>query len=443
MLYLRQYGMLLIWIMAFCRDTSFGFFSPVKNIGADRLFLLSLPCQNTRCVNLYLFNPENDLAIAFGGVNYTPPPAAQLIGRELSLLPLWYADEGTPTIIAPPDSVSDDFRRSLEPLGLSVSTITWPQLAECRVDHVNVWGWNHDLTRRLRLTGVAETLLPTPAQCDRIRALSHRRLATEVGQYLSGYIDYPFPKLPIELHTPNEVRAFTEQPEHRVLKAPWSGSGRGLYWNLYGYDRSLAQWSNGVLQKQGVLMGEPFYDKVSDWAMEFHSDGRRVTFAGYSSFLTDGHGAYKSNRLATDDLLCRELCSAVGDDLIEQVRKSLIDFFTTRIASCYRGYFGVDMMLYRTSDGTVRLHPFVEVNLRMNMGMVARRIADRFVAEGCEGVYRVDYYPRKSELYHDHLERQHENPAVIRQGKFVKGYFALTPVWPHSRYRASIEVSSP
>ncbi len=443
MLYLRQYGMPLIWIMAFCRDTSFGFFSPVKNIGADRLFLLSLPCQNTRCVNLYLFNPENDLAIAFGGVNYTPPPAAQLIGRELSLLPLWYADEGTPTIIAPPDSVSDDFRRSLEPLGLSVSTITWPQLAECRVDHVNVWGWNHDLTRRLRLTGVAETLLPTPAQCDQIRALSHRRLATEVGQYLSGYIDYPFPKLPIELHTPNEVRAFTEQPEHRVLKAPWSGSGRGLYWNLYGYDRSLAQWSNGVLQKQGVLMGEPFYDKVSDWAMEFHSDGRRVTFAGYSSFLTDGHGAYKSNRLATDDLLCRELCSAVGDDLIEQVRKSLIDFFTTRIASCYRGYFGVDMMLYRTSDGTVRLHPFVEVNLRMNMGMVARRIADRFVAEGCEGVYRVDYYPRKSELYHDHLERQHENPAVIRQGKFVKGYFALTPVWPHSRYRASIEVSSP
>ena len=43
-------------------------------------------------MNLYLFNPENDLAIAFGGENYTPPPAAQLIGKELSALPLWYAD---------------------------------------------------------------------------------------------------------------------------------------------------------------------------------------------------------------------------------------------------------------------------------------------------------------------------------------------------------------
>ena len=38
-------------------------------------------------MNLYLFNPENDLAIAFGGENYTPPPAAQLIGKELSPFP--------------------------------------------------------------------------------------------------------------------------------------------------------------------------------------------------------------------------------------------------------------------------------------------------------------------------------------------------------------------
>ena len=43
-----------------------------------------------------------------------------------------------------------------------------------------------------------------------------------------------------------------------------------------------------------MLMGEPVYDKISDWAMEFHSDGFEVKFAGYSSFLTDRHGAYKA-----------------------------------------------------------------------------------------------------------------------------------------------------
>ena len=43
---------------------------------------------------LYLFNPENDLALANGGKNYTPPPLARTIARDLSTLPLWYATEG-------------------------------------------------------------------------------------------------------------------------------------------------------------------------------------------------------------------------------------------------------------------------------------------------------------------------------------------------------------
>ena len=67
-------------------------------------------------MNLYLFNPENDLAIAFGGENYTPPPAAQLIGKELSALPLWYADDDTTIYI--PDKLPSDFLHTLAPLNL-------------------------------------------------------------------------------------------------------------------------------------------------------------------------------------------------------------------------------------------------------------------------------------------------------------------------------------
>ena len=33
---------------------------------------------------LYIFNPENDLALADGGANYCPPPAAALIAHELA-----------------------------------------------------------------------------------------------------------------------------------------------------------------------------------------------------------------------------------------------------------------------------------------------------------------------------------------------------------------------
>ena len=40
---------------------------------------------------LYIFNPENDLAIANGGMHYMAPPKARSIAYDLSMLPMWYA----------------------------------------------------------------------------------------------------------------------------------------------------------------------------------------------------------------------------------------------------------------------------------------------------------------------------------------------------------------
>ncbi len=391
-------------------------------------------------MRLYLFNPENDLAIAFGGINYTPPPAAQLIGNELAVLPLWYADEVESVTLLVPQELPDDFLNTPAQLGIKATSITLSQINPDAVEQINVWGWSLALARRLANKGFRQELLPTIEQCQAIRRLSHRSFAAEVGRYLHSHIDYPLPEIPIELHTPDEVRDFTNQPEQKLLKAPWSGSGRGLYWNLYGYDQALSQWSNGVLQKQGMLMGEPVYDKISDWAMEFYSDGESVRFAGYSSFLTDNHGAYRGNRLVGDQVLEQELIHAVGEEIITAVKQVLIDYFTFHIAPVYTGYFGVDMMLYHNDEGETLLHPFVEINLRMNMGMVARKIADRFIAPGIEGVYRVDFLPRSGELYRDHLSRSKENPPYIADGRLHHGYLALTPVLPGSRYRASIEI---
>ena len=154
-------------------------------------------------MNLYLFNPENDLAIAFGGENYTPPPAAQLIGKELSALPLWYADDDTTIYI--PDKLPSDFLHTLAPLNLKISTVTPDRLDGAQVKQIHVWGWNRDLIKRLRLAGIDKTLLPSARQCDTIRELSHRKFSAEIGKYLRNRIDYPFPELPVELHTADEI----------------------------------------------------------------------------------------------------------------------------------------------------------------------------------------------------------------------------------------------
>ena len=41
-----------------------------------------------------LFNPENDLALAAGTPNYTPPIAARRLRQAGETLPLWYASGG-------------------------------------------------------------------------------------------------------------------------------------------------------------------------------------------------------------------------------------------------------------------------------------------------------------------------------------------------------------
>ena len=83
-------------------------------------------------------------------------------------------------------------------------------------------------------------------------------------------------------------------------KPPWSGSGKGLCRTRGVYDLVTARWTQGVLRRQGEVVGEPFWDKESDMAMEFYSDGDRVVFAGYSWFTTDERGAYKGNLLLSD-----------------------------------------------------------------------------------------------------------------------------------------------
>lgn len=46
-------------------------------------------------MKLYCFNPEHDLAIANGNENFQAPESALLLASDLSLLPAWYAEEGS------------------------------------------------------------------------------------------------------------------------------------------------------------------------------------------------------------------------------------------------------------------------------------------------------------------------------------------------------------
>ena len=111
------------------------------------------------------------------------------------------------------------------------------------------------------------------------------------------------------------------------------------------------------------------------------------------------------------------------------------------IGEKYNGYLGVDMMICSFPEQPVfRIHPCVEVNLRMNMGIFSRLFYDRFITPGKMGYFQVDYFNDPSLLMTDHEKKQADFPLVVENGRIVSGYMELTPVTQQKNYRASILV---
>ena len=59
----------------------------------------------------------------------------------------------------------------------------------------------------------------------------------------------------------------------------------------------------------------------------------------------------------------------------------------------YKGYIGVDMMICSNNDYSYSLHPCVEINMRMNMGVLCSIITKKFVEEG-KGPFRAYFYAK-------------------------------------------------
>ncbi len=390
--------------------------------------------------HLYLFAPENDMALAFGGAHYTPTPVARAIARDLSLLPLWYACNNA--AVWAQQTIPDEMQAILHSLGITARATTSP-CNEITTDTIcHPWGWSRYIVERLVREGAARQSLPDITQIDRLRQLSGRATSREILSLWADRCDYPLPPLPEVLHNDKEVETFVTSYPATLLKTPWSSSGRGILPANGIYTSTIARNTSGTIRKQGYIMGEVLLEKVQDLAMEFYSDGKHVTFAGYSHFITDGRGAYQGNTLADDQTIESLLSRYIDTVSLHLARQLLTEITTELIAPHYTGYFGIDMLIYHTTNGEYRLHPCIELNLRMSMGMVAHTIAKRLLAPSSTGYYKVEYLATTQQHKELEAELRERYPLHIIDGRITKGYLPLTPLLPDTHYRAYIVVDN-
>lgn len=314
-------------------------------------------------MTLYVFNPENDMALADGHPGYTPPVQIQQMRRELWWLPQWWAED------------EDIVWNGEERLNLSDDTRILP------------WGWSPSLCHQLKQAGVQESLLPSRKELEQIRQLSHRQTAVSLLQELRS-------ELPLDGHfAGNSVlcRSIEEAEEtantygEALLKSPWSSSGRGL---MRTDNPQWKAWASRILKAQGSIVVEQFLHKVTDFALEFWLDGKGgVEYRGLSLFYTNVRGAYLGNWVAPEEQKLAWLAQYIPLQYLREIRA----WWTARLSRFdYAGPVGIDMML--AQEG---ICPCIEVNWRWTMGLVSCLVAEqgrygRMVVEYIYGHYSAE-----------------------------------------------------
>ena len=327
-------------------------------------------------VDVYLFNPEHDLALAHGAHNYTAPPFARQFRHDMRLLPAWVATAGS-YIAIPDDCPIEEDRRWLYDHHLDITPVHFSKIFELGPCRIHPWGWDAALRYRLLQAGVSPEYLPTDAELDCIRRLSHRRTSIAVHQAL----DEAFSPCPVELKTVEEVNAFIQRHPGCYLKMPWSGSGKGIYRVIDpNADNHVPRWIEGALKRQGSLLCEVGLDRVQDFAIECMCRDGHTMFMGYSVFDSDFHSQFGTGRVAPMEELHQYLIARYPG--LDQAVNATITALDNIIAPHYSGPVGVDMMLYKKENGEIALNPCVEINLRMTMGMITATMGSRHGLRG-------------------------------------------------------------
>ena len=238
-------------------------------------------------MTLHVFNPEHDIALASGLENFTAPHAGRQLRHDLGFLPALWAEPGDSVLVEDAELAITSLQRlavaAKKYLGVTVGSEAVLHTGKRQltdVDAVAPWGWDAALRGRLRRMGIDDELLPSDEQLSQIRELSHRRVAARLLGNLMQIKELE------ELKKATECRSFSEVEEalarypRAVMKAPWSSSGRGLRFvgSQNGSDDgkslltpALEGWVRGVLERQGRVMVEPYYNQVKDCGMEFEA----------------------------------------------------------------------------------------------------------------------------------------------------------------------------
>lgn len=389
---------------------------------------------------LFLFNPDNEMAIANGNYYYMPPANIALMAKELSFLPAYFASAGDYVLMEEhPGSDFLENRRAI--FGLIPSIVGCEEARTLDISALEPWGWSPRVQNMLGGIGPLKNKDCGIGWRPGLKEFYSRKFARLCLQELSRSLPFLEERiLPRICDSIEAVKAIVCGGEY-VVKSPWSSSGKGL-WTVKGeVTPKDEEWLRGILRQQGYVMVENKLDKAYDFALEFYSHGEgELQLTGFSGFTTGQKGQYESNYLGKQDKIVERITGYIGKDIFEQIKTEIIQVLTCRLTAVYKGYLGVDMMIYKDGKGTWGVQPCVEINLRYNMGILSQFLSERYLATGTEGYFKINYFPKPGEALLYHSRMQSDFPLNHVGGLINSGYVNLTPITSDTRFLAEINI---
>ncbi len=316
-------------------------------------------------MKLHIFNPGHDAALANGNKYFTPPHAARQLMADMGYLPAVWAEDGDAVLVENVDAAREQARHIGRRLH-RVSFVAPESLRSLRnIEQICPWGWDSQIVFKLARWGVDRSLMPSDDRLSAIRALSSRATAIKL-----------LPKVSTDekawmVESTAEFGEKLSQLGSVVAKEPWSSSGRGVRYITSGtLTPQIENWLSRVIETEGGIAVEPYYNKVVDFGMEFTLQGGECKYVGLSVFNTQ-NGFYTGNIIAKEELKQWFLTKYVALSELERIRTELLTHLSATFGKAYSGPVGVDMMVYSDAESRLHIHPMVEINLRRTMGHVA------------------------------------------------------------------------
>ncbi len=397
---------------------------------------------------LHYYNPGHETAVLVGTSNYTPSKNVQKMIADLALLPAWYASPGDYVFVD--DLISPRFFSTFPKELYPEVTILSKDKVTGKTDYLPKmeampWGLSpQSLNVYTKLKDLLGIDIILPVWNQELVRLTGRPVAAECFKKIKELLpDFDFPDVPVFFNNLSEIEEYlVDNPAAYILKTPYSSSGRGLLWLDSGMlDDKDRKWINGALAKQGVISIEKALNKWNDFALEFYSDGDgEIGYRGISLFGTSKRGAYKGNEMISQSESESILTEHIGKDKFWRIREAVRITLKQVYGSLYKGYIGIDMLMYKSEDGTIDIHPCIEINMRYTMGMAAISIFDRYIHKDAIGIFDIIYESRSKIAYERHKLNKKAYPLEFENGKLRTGYFSLCPITKNTNYTAFIIV---